>query len=103
MAEQYNLGSVEQIPPGEGRNFEAGGRRVAVFRQRDGRVFATQAACPHRGGPLCDGLVGDGVLVCPLHERRFDLATGDSTDGSASVETYAVALDGDGRLTIELP
>jgi nitrite reductase (NADH) small subunit len=103
MVERYHLGSVDQIPPGEGRDFKVGSRRVAVFRQRDGRVFATQATCPHRGGPLCDGLVGAGVVVCPLHERRFDLATGACSDGSASVETYPVSLDGDGRLTIDLP
>ena len=72
-AARHELGPVDQIPPGQGRSFQVGERRVAVFRGRDGCVYATQADCPHRGGPLANGLVGSGTLVCPLHERRFDL------------------------------
>jgi nitrite reductase (NADH) small subunit len=98
-----DLGSAAQIPPGEGRNFEVAGRRLAIFRLRDGRVFATAAACPHRGGPLCDGLVGDGTVVCPLHEWRFDLATGATPNGTSPVTVYPLTVDAGGRLTLELP
>ena len=65
MAERYSLGPIHHIPPGEGRNFKLGDRKVAVFRTRDGGVFATQASCPHRAGPLADGLLGGHSLVCP--------------------------------------
>ena len=58
----YTLGPVEQIPLGEGRVFEVEGRSIAVFRTRQGEVFATQAACPHKAGPLCDGIIGAGRL-----------------------------------------
>ena len=44
----FTLGPVEQIPLGEGRVFEVDGRSIAVFRTRQGEVFATQAACPHK-------------------------------------------------------
>ncbi len=100
---RHELGPVDQIPPGQGRNFQVGGRRVAVFRGRDGCVYATQADCPHRGGPLADGLVGSGTLVCPLHERRFDLATGQAQNGDCNVDVYPITVGPDGRLTIELP
>ena len=100
---RHELGPVDQIPHGQGRNFQVDGRRVAVFRGRDGCVYATQAECPHRGGPLADGLVGSGTLVCPLHELRFDLATGQAQNGGCSVDVYPITLGPDGRLTIELP
>lgn len=67
---------LADIPPGEGRNVDIDGRRIAVFRLRNDQVFATMADCPHLGGPLADGLVGTGTVMCPLHDRIFDLATG---------------------------
>ena len=103
LATRFDLGSVDQIPRGEGRNFLVGGRRVAVFRARDGHLYATQADCPHKGGPLADGLVGNGALICPLHERRFDLVTGQAQDGSCQLAIFPVTLRGDGGVTIEIP
>ena len=99
----FDLGPVDQIPLGEGRAFDVGGRRVAVFRTRDGRVFATQGECPHRGGPLADGLVGSGTVVCPLHEWRFDLETGATANGACPVAVYPLTLDDAGRLALQLP
>jgi nitrite reductase (NADH) small subunit len=49
---EVTLGPVDLIPAGEGRNFDVAGQRIAVFRSRSGHVFAVQAACPHKGGPL---------------------------------------------------
>ncbi len=73
----FDLGPLERIPLGEGRTFHLGLRNVAVFRTRAG-VFATDAMCPHRGGRLADGLVGDGKVICPLHGYKFALATGEA-------------------------
>jgi nitrite reductase (NADH) small subunit len=103
MSSRHELGSVTQIPPGEGRNFAVGSRSVTVFRTRDDRVFATQPNCPHRGGPLADGLVGDGSVVCPLHEWRFDLATGETRNGTCGLEVYPLTVNADGMMTLELP
>jgi nitrite reductase (NADH) small subunit len=100
---RFELGPVDQIPPGEGRTFVVGGRRVAVFHGRDGQVHATQADCPHKGGPLADGLVGGGTLICPLHERRFNLTTGASEDGSCQIAIFPVSLGPDGAITVEVP
>jgi nitrite reductase (NADH) small subunit len=102
---RHQLGPVGQIPPGEGRNFVVAGRRVAVFHARDGRVYATQAECPHRGGPLADGLIGSGVLVCPLHERRFDLATGLGQDNASdcALAVFPITVGPDGALAVEIP
>ena len=53
---EVTLGPLHSIPAGEGRSFQAGTKRIAVFRTRQGELFASQADCPHRGGPLADGL-----------------------------------------------
>ena len=56
-----NLGSVSRIPLGQGRCYVVGAEEIAVFRQRDGRLFATQNRCPHRQGALSEGGMGGGV------------------------------------------
>ena len=98
------IGTLSQIPPGEGRTFAldgpAGGLRVAVFHTRDGGVFATQADCPHRGGPLADGLTDDTSVICPLHERTYDLRTGGGIGTECSVKVYPVRTDADGTILL---
>lgn len=86
---------VEDVPVGEGRAVVVDGRRVAVFRAGDG-WFALDAICPHRGGPLADGIVSSRTVICPLHERRFDLATGqERSSGSYCVATHRVEVRGE--------
>jgi len=92
------LGPLTLIPVGEGRRFAVRGTAVAVFRTRAGQVFATQADCPHRGGPLADGLVGGTTLICPLHERAFDLVTGAGIGQSCALTTYPVRITEDGAI-----
>jgi nitrite reductase (NADH) small subunit len=96
-----DIGRVDEIPLGEGRTFAVGDEQIAVFRLRDGSLRAVDAVCPHRGGPLADGLADDQVVVCPLHGHTFDMCTGSETGGSAlSVRSYPVsAVDGTIRIT----
>jgi nitrite reductase/ring-hydroxylating ferredoxin subunit len=89
-AREHAVGRVDDVPPGEGRAFVAGGTAVAVFRLRDGSLHATQAACPH-----ADGQTDARVLVCPLHQFAFRWADGGSAGGVAPMATYPVrAVDG---------
>ncbi len=97
------VGDVAQVPPGEGRTYEVAGLQIAVFHTRAGAVFATQAACPHKGGPLADGLVGGETVVCPLHDRIFDLRTGQGPEPDCTLEVYPVTLGEDGKIWLELP
>ncbi|MBI4203262.1 MAG: Rieske (2Fe-2S) protein [Chloroflexi bacterium] len=100
----YNLGPLEQVPLGEGRAFLVGSTPVAVFRPRNGKVYATQALCTHKGGPLADGLLGGETLVCPLHAYRFNLATGQPVGHECSaLRTYAVVVGPDGCIRLALP
>ena len=87
------LGPLSDIPPGEGRVYSVSGRNIAVFRTRLGPVYAVQAECPHRGGPLADGLIGGTTLICPLHSWKFDLATGQALFGDCGVRTFPVRID----------
>ncbi|HEX2073557.1 MAG TPA: Rieske (2Fe-2S) protein [Geodermatophilus sp.] len=95
------VGRVEEIPPGEGRAFVADGVQIAVFRLRDGSLHATQAACPHAGGPLADGQTDPNVLVCPLHLYTYRWTDGASTSGAAPIRVYPVR-DVDGDLVVEV-
>ena len=96
------IGPLAQIPPGEGRNFEVRNTRIAVFHTRAGAVHASQAECPHRIGPLADGLLGGDTLVCPLHGWRFDLRTGAALYGECGLTTYPVRVTRDGELMLSL-
>lgn len=85
-----NLGSVEKVPQGQGFCFIVDGREIAVFRQRDGKLFATQNRCPHKQGPLSEGIIGAGKVICPLHSHKFDLCTGEGPEPQECVKVYAV-------------
>lgn len=98
------IGKLSQIPPGEGRNFAvpgpAGETLMAVFHARDGSVFATQAHCPHKGGPLADGLMDDGAVVCPLHDRMYNLRTGLGIGTDCNIAVYPVRAEADGTIVL---
>ena len=102
MSREHAIGHLSQIPLGEGRTFDVDGTIVAVFRTRPGELFATQALCPHKHGPLADGLLGGTTLVCPLHDTMFDLRTGESVAGGYTLRTYPVRAAADGRIMLEL-
>jgi nitrite reductase (NADH) small subunit len=85
---------VDDIPLGEGRAITLDGRRIAIFRTSAG-WYALDAVCPHRGGPLADGIVCDRAVICPLHDRRFDLASGAPLSAGDGVAAHAVEVRGE--------
>jgi nitrite reductase (NADH) small subunit len=98
---EVEVGALEDIPVGEGRTYAVEDAQVAVFRLRDGTLRAIDAVCPHRGGPLADGLIDERVVVCPLHGHTFDMCTGAEAGGELSVRSYPVsAVEGLIRLTV---
>jgi nitrite reductase (NADH) small subunit len=100
----HTLGSIDEIPVGEGRAFAVEGEQVAVYRLRDGSLRALGGVCPHRGGPLADGLLDDRVVVCPLHGHTYDLCTGaELAAGGDGVRAYHVTATDDGTIHIETP
>ena len=96
-----SLGSVSRIPAGQGRCYVVGAEEIAVFRQRDGRLFATQNRCPHRQGPLSEGVMGGGRVICPLHSHRFDLKDGTGSEHGECLEVHRVK-EIDGEIVLSL-
>ncbi len=101
MAERA-IGRLADIPPGEGRNFVLGEMTIAVFHTRDGSVFATQASCPHKGGPLADGLTDSASVVCPLHDHMFDLRSGAGVGNACTIAVYPVRAAEDGTVWVSV-
>jgi nitrite reductase (NADH) small subunit len=103
MEAERVLCRLVEIPPGEGRTFDVGGERIAVFHTRAGDVFATAADCPHKGGPLADGLVGATTVTCPLHDRVYDLRSGEELSGECDIAVYPVTINPDGEIVMLSP
>lgn len=67
---------LDQLRPGVGVQVRSNGCDYAVWLLDDGAVRVIDNNCLHTGGPLVDGAVRDGCVVCPWHGWRYDLATG---------------------------
>ncbi len=85
-----DVGEINAIPMGQGRCYIVGTEEIALFRQRDGRLFAAQNRCPHRSGPLAEGLLGGNHVICPLHAHKFNLDTGKGTEPNECLRVYTV-------------
>jgi nitrite reductase (NADH) small subunit len=70
------VGRVDDIPRRGARVVETQSGDVAVFRTADDRIFALRDQCPHRGGPLSQGIVHGQRVACPLHDWKIELETG---------------------------
>jgi len=93
---------VENIPSREGRAVTVGDVEIAIFHVEN-RYLTIENKCPHKGGPLCDGIVSGAIVVCPLHGRRFDLETGMPVRASepSSVITFPTRVE-DGVIFVDL-
>jgi nitrite reductase/ring-hydroxylating ferredoxin subunit len=96
-------GRLDALPIGRPVLLDIAGRRVALVRTADG-VRALDDSCPHAGGPLSEGAVRDGALVCPYHGWVWDLATGAcrAPARDARVAAYAAGVEG-GEVWVDLP
>jgi nitrite reductase (NADH) small subunit len=92
---------IENIPPREGRSVAVGQLELAIFNL-NGRFVTIENRCPHKGGPLCDGIVSGTTVVCPLHGWRFDLDTGAGvrTSSPACLTTFPTRLE-DGIVLVD--
>ncbi len=95
--------AVENIPLREGRSVEVGGHDLAIFNLGN-RFLAVENRCPHRGGPLADGIVSGSTVVCPLHAWKIDLVTGSVTNRAENlqcVRTFQTRVE-DGVILVEV-
>jgi NAD(P)H-dependent nitrite reductase small subunit len=101
LKEFRKVASTDQIPHDEGLVVIVEDREIAIF-QCNGKYFAIENSCPHRGGPIADGELEGEIISCPWHAWPFDLATGKCTiNNSAQLETYKLKIE-EGEILIEL-
>lgn len=101
MTHDIDIAALDDIPCQGARVVKTPVGCIAVFRTADDRVFALEDRCPHKGGPLSEGIVHGTSVTCPLHAWVFDLTTGlaqGADDGS--VRTFAVRTEG-GRVVLD--
>ena len=72
-----DVGAVTDIPLRGARRIPSPRGDTAIFRTGDGKVYALLDRCPHKGGPLSQGLVHGHAVACPLHNWSIDLASGE--------------------------
>ena len=96
MGEFVKVAKVGQIPPGEARAVEAGGKTIALFNV-DGTFHAIDDTCTHKGGPLSEGMAVGTEVTCPWHGAVFDVRTGGVLGAPAprDVASYTVRLNGE--------
>lgn len=96
MSQWVRLCSRAELPSErEAKEFTVAGKMLCVATV-GGRPWALDNGCPHRGGPLGEGHVEHGKIVCPWHQWEFDLATGVSSHShDAKVATFALQQKGD--------
>jgi nitrite reductase (NADH) small subunit len=98
-----DVGRLESVPERGARVVRVGAVNIAVFRTGGGAVFALRDSCPHRGGPLSQGIVHGERVTCPLHDWVIDLKSGNAVGVDVGcTPTFATRID-DGRVSIDVP
>jgi nitrite reductase (NADH) small subunit len=103
-AKWVRIAACESIALREGRSVEVAGRSVAIFNLGD-RFLAVDNRCPHKGGPLAEGIVSGTTVVCPLHAWKVDVETGVVKNAQSAVpciETFPTRVEA-GVILVKLP
>ena len=102
MSRWIDIGALDAVPKCGARLVKTAAGCVAVFRDADDRVFALDDSCPHRGGPLSQGIVHGGRVTCPLHNWVIDLGTGKATGADVgATRTHPLRVEA-GRLLLDV-
>ena len=100
--EWIDIGRLADIPPRGARCVQTPHGRIGVFRTADDRVFALDNRCPHRGGPLTEGIVHGHSVTCPLHNWVISLETGRALGADEGAVRTIPLRNEDGALFIAL-
>jgi nitrite reductase (NADH) small subunit len=96
-----DVGHIDEVPLRGARLVKTQIGCIAVFRTAEAEVFAATNSCPHKGGPLSEGIVHGHSVTCPLHNWVFDLNTGEAQGADeGQITTYSVRLE-DGRILLD--
>ncbi len=101
MSEWIDIAALEDIPQRGARVVKTAEGCVAVFRTASDEVYALNNSCPHKQGPLAEGIVHGASVTCPLHNWVFDLATGEAQGADeGTVATYPARVEA-GRVLLD--
>ena len=96
------VGKSGDVPAGEGRVVEAGGKSLALFNVGSA-FYVLDNSCPHRGGPLAEGDLDGLVVTCPWHGWRWDITSGANANNPAvRVACFPVSVE-HGEIFVDLP
>lgn len=102
MSNWTQIVALEDIPPLGSRVISIESEDIAIFRTSDDQVFAIKDQCPHKQGPLSQGIVHGATVTCPLHNWKIDLTTGHALGpDEGCTNTYAVTVE-NGQVLIDL-
>jgi nitrite reductase/ring-hydroxylating ferredoxin subunit len=102
MSEYVTVATTDEFEAADSLLVEVEGRPVALF-EVDGEYYAIGNTCTHEGGSLCDGMLVDTMVTCPLHGAAFDVTSGEAIGPPADepVEDYDVTVaDGEIRISV---
>jgi nitrite reductase (NADH) small subunit len=91
---KVSIGSLDDFLPLAGKRVHVEGLELAVFHLSDGTFKAVENRCPHKGGPLAEGVVSGSFVFCPLHEYKINLHGKVEEPDSGCVRTFPVEVEG---------
>jgi nitrite reductase (NADH) small subunit len=98
----FDLGPLNSIPPRGARTVRVPRREIAVFRTASDEVFALENRCPHKGGPLSEGIVHGRKVACPLHNWIINLEDGEATGADKGcTRSFPVKVE-NGRIYLDM-
>lgn len=97
-----DVGHLDDLPKPGGRKLRTPAGDIALFRTSDDEVFALADKCPHRGGPLSQGMVYGKRVQCCMHGYNIDLATGAAVAPDAGLTAPYPVKVADGRIYVDL-
>lgn len=102
MSNWIDIAALSDIPKRGARVVKTSHGCVAIFRTFDDKVFAIDDACPHKKGPLSEGIVHGTKVTCPMHNWVIDLESGLAQGADqGGVATYEITVK-DGRILLDI-
>jgi len=103
MENRIHIGHRNDIPRLGSRVVQTEQGEIALFRTADDAVFAVANRCPHKNGPLSEGIVHGHTVTCPLHNLRLNLENGQAVaPDEGCVEQFTVHVDAKGQLFLTM-
>jgi nitrite reductase (NADH) small subunit len=95
MSDWKKLCALDEIPQQGSRVVKSAKGDIAVFRTAADEIFALHDKCPHKGGPLSQGIVAGKVVTCPMHSWKIQLEDGEAVaPDKGCAKSFAVKLEG---------